>query len=316
MNRAAGRAARLLLAASCAACAATSDDGGAAPPPDSPALDPAAQWEVATTLFRAERWEKASAHAEALLAGKPSFEPQEALRFVAAESAFRLGDFDHAARAFRELCTRFPYGRTRLLAADRLYACGVAQAREPRPLLGGIDFDYAPAIETLGFLVVHFRESERSAAAWLELAATHARAGQHALAAAAYERLLLQRPGADSAEEAAFRVAHEYRALSRGPGYDAEPLLRSRAALDRYLDRFGGGGRYREAALAMRAEISEKIALTEAEVARFYRERGAEAGTGESLRPRAERPPWATSGNPPPWWSLLTAEGPPEPGPH
>lgn len=312
------RAITLVLLIGCVGCAGSSTAPDAAPPRPTEVL-----------LAEALEQHRASHHAAAAALAAPLTAPEtappqrETALFLLAECRFQLGEFEAAYPVFLTLAKDFPTSRAVALVPSRLYQIGKTWVEHPRVFLFGIQVDRSAGEDVLGHVAIDFPRSAWADDAWLELAEAHDADGDHDLAAIAYESLLRNHPRSEHRERASIGAAQEYQHMSRGPEYDAEPLLRARQAAVRYLKEYGPDGHFADRAIAMIGSLTEAVAASERAISNYYHQRGAHDGerlhdvnarrllgmtddeaqqpdSTELLRPRVDRPIWRAGGTLPP----------------
>jgi hypothetical protein len=242
------------------------------------------------------------------------------MRFIAAEGRFLADDYREALPHFRRLMDEFPHTTHDRVVVKRAFAIGKRYLDTPRTWFGDFGTERDVAIEALTFLVTKFPRSDLADDAWKELALTFFDDHQYQATADVWERLVREYPDSEWTDMALFKVSDAYRLQTRGQSFDADPLLRAHAALERYLVRYPDGN-FVEQAKTQRATLEEQIAQRELDIAAFYAERhvvtgerlhkanaaarfpktdtakalgnpGATEHSVDLLKPRADRPKW------------------------
>lgn len=276
--------------------------------------------DAAQRAFAANESAYAADLAEHVLKTDFDFDDLEAMRFIAAEGRFQSGNLREALPHYRRLLDEFPQTTHDRVVCKRAFAIGKQCLAAPRTWFGDFGTERDTGIEALTFLVTKFPRSDLADDAWKELAQTFFDDRQYQAAADVWERLVREYPDSEWTDLALYRVAAAYRLQTRGQAFDADPLLRAHAALERYLARYPDGNFVADAQRE-RAELEERIAQRELEIARFYGERDVvlgerlhranaavrfpKTGTAQELRasevdehsadllkPRADRPKW------------------------
>lgn len=235
----------------------------------------------AMSLFKAERYEKCATLCETMLQERLAVRKTETLRFMAAESHYQLGEFEVAFAQYRRLLEDFPFTRAHAVLPERLYAIGCGLAEHPKPLLGGVVVDRKPAIEALGFLVVHYPEHHCCSDAWLCLAGQHQAGHEWAYAEEAYRRLLSMRPPKETRERALHGLAVCLQCSTKGAAYDMGPLVAARDVAREYLQEFSDTPAAPEME-ALIAQAEREVAENRRIIQRFYQRRGGTADTRQA----------------------------------
>ncbi len=281
---------------------------------------------AAQTSFEAKDWPRAADLAEFLLKNRFKSDQVETARWIAAESRFENQELPEAFIHYQRLMDENPFHRQAPLVVKRVWTIGKTLVEEDAKVFTDFSARHDVGIEALNFLVTRFPRSDLADDAWKELAEAFAADASWQSAADSYERLARDYADSEWVDLALYKVAGAYRAQSRGGDYDVDPLLRSHAALDRYLSRLPDGN-FVKSAKDDRAALEREIGQRELEIAEFYRARGNEDGrlthianaaarfpdtpeaetarallaelgatadvnAADLLKPRADRPPW------------------------
>lgn len=276
--------------------------------------------DAAQSAFSAGESAYAADLAEHVLKTDFDFDDLEAMRFIAAEGRFQSGDLREALPHYRRLLDEFPQTTHDRIVCKRAFAIGKQFLAAPRTWFGDFGTERDVGIEALTFLVTKFPRSDLADDAWKELAQTFFDDRQYQAAADVWERLVREYPDSEWTDLALYRVASAYRLQTRGQSFDADPLLRAHAALERYLTRYPDGNFVADAKRE-RAELEDLIAQRELDIAQFYADRDVVVGerlhranaalrfpksgtaqgvdaseldehSADLLKPRADRPKW------------------------
>lgn len=282
--------------------------------------------DAAQRAFDADEPAYAADLAEHVLKTDFDFDDLEAMRFIAAEGRFRSGNLREALPHYRRLLDEFPQTTHDRVVCKRAFAIGKQCLAAPRTWFGDFGTERDLGIEALTFLVTKFPRFDLADDAWKELGQTLFEDRQYQAAADVWERLVREYPDSEWTDLALYRVASAYRLQTRGQSFDADPLLRAHAALERYLARYPDGNFVADAKRE-RAELEEQIAQRELDIARFYGDRDVVLGerlhranaalrfpktgtaqgldasehgehSADLLKPRADRPKWEQEARP------------------
>ena len=196
---------------------------------------------AAANLFQEEIFGQSAELSEYLIRSNFGYEKLEDVLFLAGEARFQLAEYDEAFIHYRRLMVQYPYTVRTVEISKRVWVIGKELIDREGAWFGDLSSRHEVGVDALNFLVTTFPRSSYADDAWKELAEAFALNHQHQAVADIYERLIREYPESEWADLATYRVTREYRAQSRGFEYDVDPLLRSHAALKRYLRAFPDG---------------------------------------------------------------------------
>ena len=205
-------------------------------------------------------------------------EEKEEATWIAAESAFALGEHKLAFRYYRDILENYPWSPHAVNIEDRLFEIGEAFLFEDR--YDGIFFsDRTRGVEAMETLQVHFRRSGKADDALRHVAQFFASDEQreYGEAAITYELLYREYPDSEWAEDALWMSGHCRLRLAPGPQYNRDTLLKAEELLRLSLQVHPRGVRAREAEEDL-VRARELLAEGAVLVANFYSGRGVPAG--------------------------------------
>lgn len=186
----------------------------------------------------------------------------------AARLHLAAGEYDEAIDLVRDLDERFPQHHERAAAGEILIEAALALSHDD----SGFWIFHAArdaALSALEYATVHLPSDPRGAEAYWRLSEMYEEDGELQLAIERLEDLVLYFPEHPLRATAQARIPHLRLMAVSSPEYDRGALLRARAELETWLERYPGHALRGEVEVDL-ADCLTRLAVSDLTIARFY----------------------------------------------
>lgn len=193
----------------------------------------------------------------------------EGALYIAGESSFQMEDYWDSFNHFKKLLARFPASRYISVVAERNFEIGEAYLNRKPGFFGHLFTSRGRGVQVMNHLITRFPRSELADDAQMAIADYYFDTEEYVDAAYAYSLLIKEYPRSEWAAKAVYMLGLSFLNVSHGQSYDRESLLKTVAAMEKYMEQNPSGSYYEEAE-QVRNESRQSLAAKELELAQFY----------------------------------------------